>query len=62
MPIPKPIIIIGIILLLGSWLLLGEKKSFMEKLALILGIVAIYVAYRLMSGATMEEILAPLRS
>ena len=57
---PKQLIIIVAILLLGSWFVLGEKKSFGEKLAIVFGIIAIYVAYRLMGGATFQEILAPL--
>lgn len=60
MEIPKSMIVIGVILLLGSWFLLGEKKSFLEKLLLLAGILAVYASYRLMSGATMEQILAPL--
>ncbi len=57
---PKNLIIIGVLLLLGSWFVLGEKKSFWEKLAVVLAVVFVYVAYRLMSGATFEEIIAPL--
>ena len=57
---PKNLIIIGVLLLLGSWFVLGEKKSFWEKLAVVLAVVFVYVAYQLMSGSTFEEIIAPL--
>ena len=56
----KALIIIGAILTLGAWFLLGERKSFMEKLFIVFVVIFIYVVYRLMSGATMNEILAPL--
>jgi len=55
-------VIIGFsVLLLGSWFLVG-KRSFTEKLTLLIIVIAIYVGFRLISGATMEEILTPLLS
>ena len=56
---PSEIIIILGVLLLGSWFLIGEQKSFAEKLAIVFAITFIYAAYRLMSGATIHEILSP---
>ena len=57
---PKKIIVIGIILLLGSWLVIGEKRSPLEKIGLLLGVIAAYVGFRVLSGASLEQALAPL--
>ena len=57
---PNELIIIATVLLLGSWFLLGESKSFLEKLAIVFAILFTYVAYRLMSGATIHDIISPL--
>ena len=56
----KQLIIIGILLTLGAWFLLGEKRSVFEKISLIIVIIFVYVAYRLMSGSTLQQILQPL--
>ena len=58
----RTIVFIGIGLLLGSWFLLGEKKSPVEKLITLIVLVSIYVGFRLLNGASMDEILAPLLS
>jgi hypothetical protein len=57
---PNELIIIAVVLLLGSWFLLGESKSFLEKLAIVFAILFTYVAYRLMSGASVQDIISPL--
>jgi len=58
--IPQPLIILGIILLLGSWFLLVERQSFLEKIVIILGVAVIYVSFRLMIGTSLNQILTPL--
>ncbi len=55
---PSELVIIGFVLLLGSWFVLGEKKSFLEKLAIIFALIFSYVAFRLLNGASMNEILS----
>lgn len=59
MYIPQGLLVIIIILILGSWFLLGEKKSFLEKLSMLIAALFVYVAYRIMTGSTMDEIIAP---
>ena len=59
---PKKLLILLVVLILGSWFLVDEKRSFVEKLMTILTVIALYVAVRLMTGATIYEILAPLLS
>jgi len=55
---PSELIIIGIVLLFGTWLLLGERKSILEKISMVFALLFIYVAYRLLSGASLNEILS----
>ena len=57
---PNELVVIGVVVLLGSWLLLGEKKSVKEKLAIIFSIFFIYVAFRFLSGASMADVLSPI--
>ena len=57
--IPRPMIILGIILLLASWFLLVERQNFWEKIGIIVGIVVIYVSFRLMTGSNVDQILLP---
>jgi len=57
---PRELIVIAVVLILGSWFLLGESRSFAEKLMLLFGVIGIYVALRLMGGATFQDIIAPL--
>ena len=56
---PSEIIIILAVLLLGSWFLIGETKTFWEKLGIVLVLAAIYVGYRLITGATLADLLTP---
>jgi len=58
--IPRPLIILGIVLLLASWFLLVERQNFWEKIGLIIGITFIYVSFRLMTGSNVAEILLPI--
>ena len=56
----KQLIIIGVCITLAAWFLLDEKKTFWEKVFIVIILVFLYFAYRLMSGATVHDILAPL--
>lgn len=57
---PRKLIILGVILLLGSWFLLGDRKTAWEKLLFLFTIVFVYMAWRLLIGDTFPEIIAPL--
>lgn len=57
---PKLMILL-VVLLIGSWLLMGEKKPFGEKIGILVVLIVLYVGFRLMTGASLEEVLAPLR-
>ncbi len=57
--IPRPMIILGIILLLASWFLLIERQNFWEKIGIIFGVAFIYVSFRLMTGSNMDQVLLP---
>ena len=50
------------ILLLVSWFIIGESRSFGEKIALLVLAVVIYVSFRMITGASLDDILAPLLS
>ena len=56
----KQLIIILSLLALGAWLLLGEKRSALEKILLLSVLIFIYVVYRILGGATPHDIIAPL--
>ena len=57
---PKKLLFMLIGLILGTWFLMGEKKSVGEKISLLIFLIAVYVAFRLLTGATLDEIMAPL--
>jgi len=56
----RNLIFIGVGLVLFSWFVIGEKRSVWDKIFILVAVVGVYVAYRLMGGATMEQIIAPL--
>ena len=58
--IPRPMIVLGIVLLLASWFLLVERQNFWEKIGIIIGITVIYVSFRFMTGSNLDEILLPI--
>ncbi len=58
---PRGLIIMGCILCLFAWFLLGEQKSFGEKIRLILFVIAAIVLYRLCSGDTIGNMLDIVR-
>ena len=53
-----PPFLIGILVLLiiFAWFLVGEEKSFGEKLGVILIFVGLYAAYRFLNGDSAKEI------
>lgn len=57
--IPRPMMLIGIVVLLWAWFLLVERQSFLEKIGIMTGLMFIYVAFRLITGANVDQILAP---
>lgn len=58
----RTLIFIGTGLLIFAWFVMGEKSSAGQKAATIIFIVGLYVGIRLLGGATLEQILAPLFS
>lgn len=62
MDIPRPLVFIGIILLLGSWFVLvdRDRQSTREKIFLILAVVAIFATYRVMIGVPVNDIFTPI--
>ena len=54
--------LIGIILLLGSWFVLvdRDRQSTREKIFLILAIIAIFATYRVMVGVPVNAIFTPI--
>jgi hypothetical protein len=62
MYIPRPLVLIGIILLLGSWFVLvdRDRQSTREKIFLILAIIAIFATYRVMVGVPVNAIFTPI--
>lgn len=62
MYIPRPLVLIGIILLLGSWFVLvdRDRQSTSEKIFLILAVVAIFATYRVMIGVPVSDIFTPI--
>ncbi len=59
MHIPKPLIIVGTVILLGAWFLLDSGRSAFEKMVILSAVVFAYVAYPLVTGASIDEIMLP---
>ena len=59
MNIPHQFLIIIAVMLVGAWLLLSEKSPG-DKLAIIVALTAIFIIYRLIGGATIQDIFSPL--
>ncbi len=57
---PKKLVFLLIGLVLGTWFLMGGRKSVGEKVGLLIGLVIVYVTFRLLTGSTLDEIIAPL--
>ena len=53
-------LLILIILLLVSWFLIVERQSVFEKIFIILSIAVVYAAYRVLTGATPDQIFTPI--
>ena len=52
---PKPLVIMLGALILGSWFILGGRKSFYEKVLIVVVVVSLYMAIRWMHGDTIEQ-------
>lgn len=46
-------------LCVATWLLMGGSKNVWEKIMLLFFLVAAYVGFRLLTGASIDEIIAP---
>ncbi len=55
---PKELIFILVGLVIGAWFVVGENMSFFEKLFALIVIVAVYVGFMLLTGASLNDILA----
>ena len=55
---PKELLYVVIGLVIGAWFVVGEKTTFMEKLFALFFIVVLYVGFMLLTGASLEDILA----
>jgi hypothetical protein len=53
-----PPILIGVLVLLiiFAWFIVGEEKSFGEKLGVLLIFVGLYAAYRFLNGSNAKEV------
>ena len=58
--IPKEIIVILSILFIGCWFMVDEKSSVFEKISFIFVIAFVYVAFRMMTGASFHDVISPL--
>ncbi|MDP2654137.1 MAG: hypothetical protein Q8Q08_08915 [Candidatus Omnitrophota bacterium] len=59
---PRELIFVLIMMLLGAWFLIDEKRSVVEKIFIVAAVLAIYISYRLMTGSSFDDIIAPLLS
>lgn len=57
---PRKLIIFLVILLLGTWFIVDEDRSLIDKIMLIFVIIAVYVIFRILTGANLPEIIAPI--
>lgn len=55
---PKEMIYIMAGLVIGSWFLIGENMSFLEKLFALVFVVFLYFGFMLFTGASIDDILA----
>jgi len=53
---PAYLISILILLIIFAWFLIGEEKSFIEKITILLIFLGIYAGYMLLNGATLIDI------
>lgn len=54
---PPMLIAALILLIIFAWFVIGEQKSFTEKVVTLLVFLAIYLTYRLLNGATLQQAL-----
>lgn len=58
---PPGLIILICSLCLFAWFLIGEKKNFGEKLLSVIGVIVLFVIYRLCNGDTLGNMLSIVR-
>ncbi len=58
---PKELIYILLGLVVGSWFLIGENMSLLEKLFTLVFVVFLYFGFMLFTGASIDDILAIFR-
>ena len=54
---PPFLIVMLVLLIIFAWFVIGEQKSFAEKIITLLVFLAVYLTYRLLNGATFQEAL-----
>ena len=54
---PPILIIVLVLLIIFGWFVIGEEKSFGEKITTLLIFLSVYVIYRLLNGASLKEAL-----
>lgn len=59
---PKSLIIILMVMSLGAWFFVVERQSFGEKIFIILCLLVVFATYRVLTGASMDQIFTPIIS
>ena len=54
---PPTLVIILILLIIFAWFVVGDEKSIGEKATTLMIFLAVYLAYRLLNGATLKQAL-----
>jgi len=58
---PPMLIAVLVLLIIFSWFLIGEEKSFGEKVGVLLVFLGLYTGYKMLNGASFQDIfLDPL--
>jgi len=53
---PPALVGVLMLLILFAWFLIGEEKSFGEKLGTLLIFLGLYAGYRFLNGASVKEV------
>lgn len=59
--VPNWMILTVLGLVVASWFLIGEKKSFGEKIGTVLFFLALYVLYRILNTPHATEVIAKFK-
>jgi len=54
---PPTLIVILILLIIFAWFVIGDEKSIGEKATTLIIFLIVYLAYRMLNGATVQEAL-----